>query len=72
MFLKLTFFKKFNQVFIRVSNSLNPDQEWRSVGPETGQNCLLIRLSTGNKSLKLVLFCSSQSVAQPYGQMESQ
>ena len=37
MFLKLTFFKKFIQVFIRVSNSLNPDQEWRSVGPETGQ-----------------------------------
>ena len=42
-----------------MSNSLDPDLEWRSVGPETGPNCLLIRLSIGNKSCQLALFCSS-------------
>ena len=35
-FFKITFFKK----FFRVSNSLDPDQARRFVGPDQGPNCL--------------------------------
>ena len=34
---------------IRVSNSLDPDQDRHSVGPDLGPNCLL-RLSADDKS----------------------
>ena len=35
---------------IRVSNGLDPDQDWHSVGPDMGPNCLqTLRLSADNK-----------------------
>ena len=45
---KSTFLKIFIRNTIRVSNSLDPDQAGRSVGPDLGQNCLQ-RLSADGK-----------------------
>ena len=49
-FFQIQFFKK-NLIrnSIRVSNSLDPDQDRRSVGPDLGPNCLQ-RVSADNNS----------------------
>ena len=39
-FFKINFFEKLFQEYIRVSNSLDPDQARRFVGPALGPNCL--------------------------------
>ena len=39
-FSKLTFSKNYFRNIIRVSNSLDPDQDRHPVGPELGPNCL--------------------------------
>ena len=39
-FFKIIFFEKYFRNTIRVSNSLDPDQARRSVGPDLGPNCL--------------------------------
>ena len=44
LFSKIIIFKKLFRNIIRESNSLDPDQEWHSVGPNLGPN-LLQRLS---------------------------
>ena len=51
-FFQIQFFKK-NSIknSIRVSNSLDPDQDQRSVGPYLGPNCLQ-RLSADDKSCR--------------------
>ena len=43
------YFSKFLLRILSVSNSLDPDQELRSVGPDLGPNCLQ-RLSAVDKS----------------------
>ena len=48
-FLKINFFKKSFRNTIRVSNSLDPDQDQNFVGPDLGPNCLQ-RLSADDKS----------------------
>ena len=40
LFSKSTFSKKYFKNTIRVSNSFDPDQARRKVGPDLGQNCL--------------------------------
>ena len=49
IFSKFHFFEKFFQVFIRVSNSVDPDQARQNVGPDLGPNCLQ-RLSADDNS----------------------
>ena len=46
---KLTFSTNIFKNTLRVSNSLDPDQDRHSVGPDLGPNCLQ-RLSTDDKS----------------------
>ena len=48
-FFKVNFFKKSLRNTIRVSNSLDPDQAEKNVGPDLGSNCLQ-RLSADDKS----------------------
>ena len=48
-FFKINFFKKSFRTTIRVSNSLDPDQDRRSVGSDPGSNCLQM-LSADDKS----------------------
>ena len=48
-FSKLTFLTNSLRNTIRASNGLDPDQEWRSVGPDLGLNCSQ-RLSADGKS----------------------
>ena len=48
-FLKINFLKNSFRNTIRVSNSLNPDQDRHFVGPDLGPNCLQ-RLSADDKS----------------------
>ena len=48
-FSKLTFSNISFRNTIRVSNSLDPDQDRHSVGPDLGANCFQ-RLSADNKS----------------------
>ena len=48
-FSKLTFSKNSFRNTIRVSNSLDPDQDRHSVGPDLGSNCLQ-RLSADDKT----------------------
>ena len=48
-FFKLIFSKDSFRNIIRVSNGLDPDQNWQSVGPDLGPNCLQ-RLSADDKS----------------------
>ena len=48
-FSKLNFSKNSFRKYIRVSKSLDPDQDKYSVGPDLGPNCLE-RLSTESKS----------------------
>ena len=48
-FFKTNFFKKFFEHYIRVSNSLDPDQDRHPVGPDLDPNCLH-RLSADDKS----------------------
>ena len=48
-FSKLTFPKNYFRNTIRVSNGLDPDQDWEKVGPDLYPNCLL-KLSADNKS----------------------
>ena len=52
-FFKIIFSKNSFRNTIRVSNSLDPDQDRRSVGPNLGPNCLQ-RLSADDKSGRLV------------------
>ena len=41
IFFKIDFFEKFFQeITIRVSNNLHPDQDRHSAGPDLGPNCL--------------------------------
>ena len=40
IFFKINVFKKFFREHYRVSNRLDPDQTWYSVGPDLGPNCL--------------------------------
>ena len=40
LFSKLTFSKNSFKDTIRMSNSLDPDQDWHFVGPDLGSNCL--------------------------------
>ena len=40
VFFKSTFLKHSSRNTIRVSNTLNPDQDRRYVGPDLGPNCL--------------------------------
>ena len=47
-FFKINFFKNFLGNAIKVSNSLDPDQDQHSVGPDLCPNCLQ-RLSAGYK-----------------------
>ena len=47
-FFTIYFFKKFSEM-LSVPNSLDPDQDCFSVGPELGSKCLL-RLSADNKN----------------------
>ena len=49
IFSKSTFSKNSFRNTITVSNSLDPDQDRRSVGPDLGPNCLQ-RLSADDKS----------------------
>ena len=49
-FSKLTFSKNSFRNTIRVSNSLDPDQDLHSVGPDLGPNCLQ-RLLADDKSM---------------------
>ena len=48
-FFKINCFKKLFRITIRVSNSLDPDQDRHFVGPDLGQKCFQ-RLSADNKS----------------------
>ena len=48
IFLKIIFYKKSLRNTIRVSNGLNPDQDWHSVSSDLGPNHLQ-RLSADNK-----------------------
>ena len=48
-FFKINFIKKFCQDFIRVSNGLDPNLDWRSTGPDLGPNWLQ-KLSAEDKS----------------------
>ena len=48
LFFKIYFFKKFSGM-LSVSNSLDPDQDCCSVGPDLGPKCLL-RLLADNKN----------------------
>ena len=52
LFSKLTFSKTFSSKTVRVSNYLGLGQDRRSVGPDSGPNCLQ-RLSADNKSRRL-------------------
>ena len=49
MFSIINFIKKIFQKTIKVSNSLDPDQDQQNVGPDLSPNCLQ-RLSEDNKS----------------------
>ena len=51
-FPKLTFSKKSFRNTTRVSNSLDPDQDRLSVGPDLGPNCLQ-RLSGNDKTIQI-------------------
>ena len=48
-FFKINFFKKKIRNTIRVSNSLDPDQDLQNVGPDLGPNCLQM-LSVDDKN----------------------
>ena len=52
IFFKINFLKNYFRNTIRVSNSLEPDQDWHSVGPDLAPNCLH-RLSAHDKLYKL-------------------
>ena len=49
LFSKLIFSKKYMKNTISMSNSVDPDQDRHSVGPDLDPNCLQ-RLSTDDKS----------------------
>ena len=53
IFKSKTFLKKYFRNTITVSNSLDPDQDRRSVGPDLGPNCLQ-KLSADNTSRQRV------------------
>ena len=47
---KINFFKKlFQKQVIKVSNSLDPDQDLQNFGPDLGPNCYMERFSADYK-----------------------
>ena len=50
------------RITIRVSNSLDPDQDRRSVGPDLGPNCLqLQKVAASKERVKTVCSMTTQS-----------